>query len=129
MLALRAGLLKGIDVKKKMMINTTWEVTTYYDIWGNERSGWDVNDVYRRSMVNLPAVVKTFNAGTPYEFQGAMLTDREIRKALKLRRIQIDVDGDDTTYYVNHRKNGCPVGELRCISHASLSPIRVKSQE
>ncbi len=37
---------------------------------------------------------------------------------------RIDTDGDDLTIYVERERDGYPIGEMRCISHASLSPVR-----
>ena len=107
-------------------IRTMWQYATY-DVWGNARDGFDVNDVYRRrEPITLMLDVETFNAGTPQEFQGATPTDRQIRRVFGLGRIQIDTDGDDMFITVNRERDGYPIGELQCVSHDSLSPIREK---
>jgi hypothetical protein len=113
---------------KKMTktIRTEWQYATY-DVWGNACDGYEVNDVYRRSEpIVLMLKVDTFNQSTPQEFDSATPTDRQIRRVFGLGRIQIDTDGDDLTIYVNRRRDGYPIGELTCISHESLSPIREK---
>lgn len=104
-------------------INTTWEIA-HYDVWGNARDGYDVNDVYRAGEVHIRLRVETYNAGTPQEFLSASPTDSQIRRALSLRRFKIETDGDDLVIYVNRARDGYPCGELRCVSHASLWPIR-----
>src|SRR5262245_34413627 len=109
--------------KRAKYISTTWEIADY-DVWGNEKDGYEVNDVYRRGEIELRLKVETANAGTPQAFEYASPTDKQIREALDLRRIKIDTDGDDLVIYVNASRNGYPCGELRCVSHASLSPIR-----
>lgn len=107
-------------------IRTEWQYATY-DVWGNAKDGYEVNNVYRRSEpVVLILEVKTYNAGTPGEFDSTTPTDRQIRRVFGLGRIQIDTDGDDMTIYVNRRRDGYPIGELSCVSHESLSPIREK---
>lgn len=103
-------------------IKTVWAIATY-DVWGNAEGGYEVNDVYRRGEIELRAEVEHNNVGTEQAFTSASLSDREIRKAFGVR-CQITVEGDDLTYYVNRSSNGYPIGELRCVSHSSLSPIR-----
>lgn len=33
---------------------------------------------------------------------------------------------DDITIYVNRERDGYPIGELQCVSHSALSPIKEK---
>jgi hypothetical protein len=117
-------LTKGMVTMTKKTITTTWELRSY-DVWGNARDGWDVNDshVFNRGYT-LVLEVKAYNIGTPNEFQSAHPSDRQIRRAFGLGKIQLDTDGDDLTIYVNRARDGYPLGELHCTSHESLSPIR-----
>ena len=108
---------------KSKYIETTWEIRTY-DVWGNAKDGYEVNDSYRAGEVTLRLKVKVNNAGTPQEFLSAYPTDSQIREALSLRRIKIETDGDDLSIYVNRARDSYPCGELYCTSHKSLSPIR-----
>jgi len=109
---------------KKKMIETTWEVWTY-DVWGNAEDGYEVND---RSCMdrNYPMTIEVTvnNKGTDREFVSAYPTNAQIRKALNLTGIALDLDGDDMTIYVNRERDDYPIGELHCTSHKSLSPIR-----
>src|SRR3990167_4305409 len=105
------------------IVETVWEVRTY-DVWGNARDGYDVNDSFvidREYKLRLR--VKVYNSGTAGEFIAAYPTDRQIRKALGLTNVQLDLDGDDLNITVNRSRDGYPIGELICISHSSLSPI------
>ena len=104
-------------------IDTTWELRTY-DVWGNARDGYEVNDTYRAGTVTLRLTVIVNNAGTPQEFVSAYPSDSQVRRAMGLRRFKLELDGDDTIVYVNRAKDSYPCGEMRCTSHASLSPIR-----
>lgn len=112
--------------KTKRTVSTVWEVWTY-DVWGNARDGFEVND---RSCCAraypIEARISRYNIGTDAEFESAELSTRQIRDALGLTgwRGGIQTDGDDTTYYVGACRNGRPIGELVCTSHESLSPIR-----
>ena len=108
---------------KSNYINTVWEVWTY-DVWGNEKDGFEVNDrscLHREYPMRIKVEVN--NQGTGQEFLSAYPTDKQVRQALDLKRIQIDTDGDDLTFYVNHASTGYPCGELHCMSHTSLAPI------
>ena len=110
----------------KATIETVWEIRTY-DVWGNSKDGYNVNDSYivdRNYSMTLE--VTTNNKGTAQEFLSASPSDRQIREALDLRSIQLDLEGDDITIYVNRESNGYPLGELHCVSHESLSPIKLK---
>ena len=80
---------------KKQTIDTVWEIRTY-DVWGNSKDGYEVNDSYvvdRDYLMTLE--VTTNNKGISMEFLSAYPTDRQIRKALDLRSIQLDLQGDD----------------------------------
>ena len=107
----------------KNTITTEWKVYTY-DVWGNARDGYDVNDVYRHGTETLVLTVETANEGTPQAFDHASPTDRQLRRVFGLGKIQLDTDGDDLTIYVNRARDGYPIGEIRCVSHKSLSPIK-----
>jgi hypothetical protein len=105
-------------------IETTWELWSY-DVWGNARDGYEVND---RSCFDrdypMTLKVETANPDSSQAFDFSYPTDKQIRKALELTKVQLDIDGDDMTIYVNRSRDGYPLGELHCTSHASLSPIR-----
>lgn len=104
-------------------IETTWELWTY-DVWGNEKEGYEVNDRFchtRNLALTLP--VDHYNIGTPQEFTGAAPSLKQIRGAFGVR-CQIETDGDDITIYVSRVRDSYPLGELICTSHESLSPIR-----
>lgn len=103
-------------------VNTIWEIITY-DVWGNARDGFEVNDCYRQGETTIECTVERNNPGTPQEFESASPTDSQIREVFGLK-CSIETDGDDMVIYVNRAKDNYPIGELRCISHSSLSPIK-----
>ena len=108
-------------------IKTHWEVWSY-DVWGNEKDGFDVNDRYCISRdYPIMCKIEINNPNTPRQFLSAYPSDYAIKQALSIKKwIHIEKDGDDLTIYVSAAKNGYPLGELHCISHESLSPIRIK---
>jgi hypothetical protein len=110
---------------KTRYVDTTWELRTY-DVWGNAKDGYEVNDTYRAGETTIRCKVEVNNAGTPQEFLSAYPSDSQIRRALSLRRFKLETDGDDLNITVNRAKDGYPLGEMYCTSHESLSPIRAK---
>src|SRR5271166_1318439 len=86
-------------------IDTTWELRTY-DVWGNAKDGYEVNDTRRAGETTIRCKVEVNNAGTPQEFLSAFPSDSQLRRALSLRRFKIETDGDDLTIYVNRAKDG-----------------------
>ena len=83
---------------------TVWR----YDVWGNERDGFEVND--RNCFVReaeFPA--KTISAGDDDKSLLKWLKDIGfIKKGIHLS--SINFDGDDTTIYIEQSKNGYPIG-------------------
>lgn len=100
-------------------ILTVWSMRTY-DVWGNARDGYEVNDSYDAGEVELRIPQTRYNVGTPSEFVGAYPTDRQIKRAFGVN-CRIETEGDDMTVYVNRMRDGYPIGEMHCQSHESLS--------
>lgn len=102
-------------------IKTVWEIRTY-DVWGNAKDGYQVNETYRSDR-GYPIRLKPtiHNVGTPHEFASYYPTDTDIRRVLDCPRVKLDIDGDDVTIYINRARDGYPIGEMHCVSHSSLS--------
>lgn len=103
-------------------VKTTWQIRTY-EVWGNAKDGYEVNDVYRGTEIELYAPQTMYNFGTANEFVSASLTDRQIKRVFGVR-CRVSVDGDDLNYEVERERDGYPIGGLTCTSHESLSPVR-----
>lgn len=103
-------------------IKTTWKLRTY-DVWGNAKDGYEVNDTYSAGEVELRIPATKHNVGTPQEFTSAYPSDRQIKKAFGVT-CRIDTEGDDLNIQVNRQRDGYPIGEMYCTSHESLSPVR-----
>lgn len=105
-------------------ITTRWEKRTY-DVWGNAEDGFEVNDSYSHGEIEIEIEPTVNNEGTPHEFTSAHPTDDQLREIFDiLEGVEIDVTGDDLNIYVNIAEDGYPAGELFCVSHESLSPIK-----
>lgn len=112
---------------KRKTIDTSWEKRTY-DVWGNKQDGFDINDSFSWGSVQLELKIRSFNTGTPQEFFGAYPSEYQLKRIFGTTA-GIDVDGDDMNIYVTRQSDGYPIGELRCLSHESLSPIRIQTKE
>ena len=110
---------------KARTAETTWECWTY-DVWGNAKDGYDVNDrsCFARA-AELTLTVEVCNPGTPQEFDSASPTDRQIRRLFGLT-CKFETDGDDMHISIARLRDGYPIGEMLCTSHKSLSPIMVR---
>ena len=81
-----------------------------YDVWGNARDGWEVNDRYSHGVVAIKCERAVFNVGTAHEFETFEPTDRQLSRAAGFTGVQWD--GQEGCYYAETRRNGRPVGEL-----------------
>lgn len=91
-----------------------------YDVWGNARDGWDVNDRYSHGTVTIACKRAIFNAGRPREFSTYEPTDRQLSRAAGF--IGAAWDGEPGgehngrayggIYHAENPRNGRPIGEL-----------------
>lgn len=81
-----------------------------YDVWGNARDGFDVNDRYSHGTVEIRCKRQTFNVGTPHEFHSWEPTDRQLSRAAGFTGVTWD--GSDGSFYAENSRNGRPIGEL-----------------
>ena len=105
-----------------------WEVIGY-GVSGNATQGWDIYDcwVLEPELV-LKLTTDQRKSGYPWDsrretFRYAQMRERQIRQVLDCHNWPIYIDGDDTRVLVTRRNDGYPIGELRCVSHQSLSPV------
>ena len=81
-----------------------------YDVWGNARDGFDVNDRCSHGYVTIACKREGFNLGTQHEFYTWEPTDRQLSRAAGFNRVQWD--GSDGNYHAEATSNGRPIGEL-----------------
>ena len=78
---------------------TAWS----YDVWGNKRDGYEVND---RSKIG------TFTL-SPRTLKSDKAFVRWVKRTLGIKpRVRVTLDGDDKTIYVEHKSSGYPLGEI-----------------
>ena len=102
-------------------IITKWQLWEY-DVWGNKEDGYQVNDRFKVGEVEIKLKTVIDNINTPFQFVSASVSDWKIKQLFGVS-CKIDVDGDDTSYYIERSSDNYPIGEMFCISHQSLSPI------
>lgn len=108
-------------------INTVWELRTY-DVWGDARDGYEVNNVFSAGEVELRIPQTRQSIGVEsQEFVSAYPSERQIKRAFGVH-CRINTDRDDLTVYVERARDGFPIGEMYCVSHESLSPVRPMSR-
>lgn len=90
----------------KRMIFRLWT----YDVWGNARDGYNVNDRFDQGEITLTARCKVYNVGTPNEFASYELSDRQLNRAIGARGLTWDGESEYTLYA--ETESGKPVCEL-----------------
>jgi hypothetical protein len=81
-----------------------------YDVWGNARDGFDVNDRYKHGVFTIKCKREVFNSGTPHEFASYEPTDRQLSRAASI--CGASWDGCEGVFYAEKKSNGMPICEL-----------------
>ena len=81
-----------------------WRVWSY-DVWGNAREGFEVNDRFE--------IDKVYIDDSIIENKKKLAT--LIRKVFGLKKIQLSFDGDDRTIYIEASRDGYPIGEMELV--------------
>jgi hypothetical protein len=122
------AIVNGVKVDRKVYAIVT---TASYDVWGNKRDGYEVNNTFRgQTEYKVPVSVRLSNLprfpGAKDEFRefeeaGSLpvergvisfeIEDKELKKLFGVK-CAIDVDGDDREYYINRASDGYPIGEV-----------------
>lgn len=80
-----------------------------YDVWGNAREGYEVNDRYDHGMVLIRVAPRIYNAGTPHEFTTWEPTNRQLSRFIS----GASWEGEsDYTLYAESARTRKPLGEL-----------------
>jgi hypothetical protein len=99
---------------------THWELWSY-DVWGNRRDGYEVNDrsCFARDYV-IRAKVQVFNPGKDTGFAKAHPSDYQITKAFGVT-CKVSLDGDGEHIYLERESDGYPIGEAHLIRPDSVT--------
>ncbi|MBT9176525.1 MAG: hypothetical protein DDT20_00844 [Firmicutes bacterium] len=95
-----------MNPKQKTRTYALWT----YDVWGNARDGFNVNDRYLQGEVLIICKRKVFNANTPMEFTTYEPTDRQLSRVAGFAGVSWE--GQEGDYTAELTRNGYPVGEL-----------------
>ena len=113
--------------QKRMVKYQVWT----YDVWGNERDGFEVNDRYKQGTVEIEAVLEHYNVGTPHASSSYNVTDEAVIKALKsegyisknIRKSSIGIDGEpEYSLYIEYTPTARPEMELQNLEPEKLTP-------
>lgn len=91
----------------------TYEVWAY-DVWGNARDGFDVNDRSKCGTITVNARREVFNTGTPHEFTQYSPTPTQLARALGF--VGCEYEWSDGGYEIVQKSNGKPIGQLILVS-------------
>jgi len=80
-----------------------------YDVWGNAKDGYDVNNVFR-----TPAFVTLAENATDAQIVASLRKAGILKARTQTKRVQIDGETGYTLYFMD-RKDGMPLGELRAV--------------
>lgn len=101
------------------MARVSFRVRVYrlwtYDVWGNARDGFEVNDRYDHGeLAGVRCRLEVFNAGTPHEFHTHAPTDRQLSRLVGGKGLSWDGESDHTLY-AEFGRNGKPACELEFV--------------
>lgn len=135
----KLAIVNGVKTDRKGIVAVCEWAT--YDVWGNAKDGYEVNDVYRQERtIEIPVTVEIHNmpripgASDAYRsFPDSMsiacevlvcfnLSDASIRKALGIT-CKIETDGDDRHITINREKDGYPLAELDIVRYEEIESV------
>jgi len=82
-----------------------------YDVWGNAKDGFEVNDRSKIDTITINVKGETFNQGTANEFTTFEPTDLQLARSLNVRNCSFENTGGGVIY-IENKSNGRPEGEL-----------------
>lgn len=85
-----------------------------YDLWGNARDGWDVNNKFKQGTITIKVKGTVYNQGTDQEFVSYHPTDLQINRAIGGKGIRWEGETEYTLY--GESKSGKPIAELERVN-------------
>jgi hypothetical protein len=81
-----------------------------YDVWGNAKEGYEVNDRRAAGEMRIRCKKEVLNKGTPHEFIKYDPTDLQLALASNEKGVEWDGESD-YTLYGNRKRDGKPICE------------------
>ena len=103
----------------KILVYRLWT----YDVWGNARDGFEVNDRYKQGIYKIRVRGTVHNQGTPHEFTSFHPTDIQLARALGLRGAEWEGESNHTLYATSKR-NSRPICELEYLGEESELEVK-----
>jgi hypothetical protein len=108
-----------IDTDYAVIAKCEWRT---YDVWGNDKDGWDVNNTFSQGEIELKATLSLANVPLlPNKLEDIgnvinvipifSISDGEIRKVLGIRE-RFTTDGDDILITINRKRDNKPLAEI-----------------
>jgi hypothetical protein len=122
---IRPKFLNGIKTGHRAIAVCEWRT---YDVLGNARDGFEVNDSYNQGEIEIPVELILHNVPSELPSVGRTgrgnadillsyeMADKDIRKALDIK-CGFETDGDDVHIYINKRSNGKPMAEITILRY------------
>lgn len=98
-----------------------------FDVWGNAKDGYEINDSFNQGEIEIPACVDVCNmpllpgpdSGSAkldpaMAFVSFYMTDRSIKRTLGIKGA-IEIDGDDMNYHITRERDGYPLADLHIV--------------
>ena len=96
-----------MEKKTQVRVYQVWT----YDVWGNAKEGYEVNDRSSAGEVIIRCKREVFNEGTEHEFARYNPTDLQLSRAIGGRGLSWDGESD-YTLYAERKSDGRPECEL-----------------
>ena len=87
-----------------------------YDVWGNTKDGFEVNNIFA-AQISLDGSI--FNTENIIIEVSENDSDYQINRKIKCRAIEWECFNEDEIFYGSNKTNGKPFGELRPCSQTA----------
>ncbi len=97
-----------------------------YDVWGNSRKGFQVNDTYTSgTFIYIRCKRVVHNQDTLHEFESYPAMNLQLSRAVGGKNLTWDGETEYTLYAENSR-NGKPVCELRYVEEVTAQEYKAR---
>jgi hypothetical protein len=110
-----------IDTDYAVIAKCEWRT---YDVWGNDKDGWDVNNTFSQGEIELKATLSLHNipilplvdGSKPQILPIFSISDGEIKRVLDIKG-GFTTDGDDILITINRKSDDKPLAEIRVLGY------------